>query len=606
MAKVQNSSSHIFKNPEPELYNSIVELFEAAYSLEELLIMKRCSKPFFIIHLSQTGIEQPLDQAIDFYYSLRAPKNKRCYAELLALIFSDPRNFHIYMNWLPKNAQQIWKDIVINNGISSKKMINEYNVYFPGLGTPSFEMTRETVTIFCFFSFYTYYISSQYFDKKEMYFFYLPSAIRSYMLSHFLPAEKYNFSTIKELPAEEGLLIYENKQEILSNIPYITGLQQQGYMSLGIKGNVTVSTVNLITRRMEFSEFYTSIIKEAANLRAWLVLNIINKFDFTSQKAGTVDVSLRELFLKYLPMDFGWLLPLLLGHVKGIRELNKLENPGAEEYLMVIQLLENLHGNEWMSVENMMHHSHYIHADLCPLPYDYMTRVGLKFRNETIYDDSYYEIITLPFVKSVLFLFASFGIIDIAHEEYSLGHDTYFESIKYFRLTELGEYILGRKNNYNKGVQTEEEHYFEADDTNLIIRSIEPNNKYEKLLAEMSVPIGTSRFKVTHTSLLRPCKTPEDIENKINFFHRFVCAEPPQIWKEFFNSIKQRANPLEEVTEEYRLFKLDSSNTDLIRLIAQDPQIKKYALKVENHYLLIKTSETNKVIERLKTYGYLL
>lgn len=606
MPKVHHSSSHIFKNPETEPYNSVVELFESTYSLEELLIMKRCCKPFFVIHLSQTGIEQPLDQAIDFYYSLRAPKNKRCYAELVALIFSDPDNFRIYMDWLPKNIQQIWKDIVIKNGISSKEMINAYNVYFPNIGTPSFEMTRETVSIFCFFSFYSYYISSQYFDKKEMYYFYLPPAIRSYMLSLFLPVEKYNFSTLKELPQDEALLIYENKQEILSNIPYITGLQQQGYMTLGIKGNVTMSTVNLITRRMEFSEFYTSIIKEAANLRAWLVLNIINKFDFTSQQAGSVDISLRELFLKYLPMDFDWLLPILLVHVKGIRELNKLENPGTGEYLMILQLLENLPAGEWMSVENMMLHCQYTHTDLCPFPYEYIAKAGLKFRNETIYDDSYYQIITQPFVKSVLFLFASFGAIDIAYEEYSVGHDTYFESIKYFRLTELGEYILGKKNDYNKSALPEEEHYFEADDTNLIIRSLEPDNKYEKLLAEMSVPIGTSRFKITHTSLLRLCKTQEDIENKINFFHRFVCAEPPLIWEEFFNSIKKRANPLEEVTEEYRLFKLDPYNTDLIRLIAQDSQIKKFALKVENHYLLIKASEVSKVMERLKTYGYLL
>lgn len=606
MPKILDPLSKTFVTPDPNQFEMVTQMLETVYNNDDLLIIKRCIKPFFMIHLAQLKIDESLSKLISYYFSLKSPKNKRSYAEIVALIFSHPDNFKTYMSWLPKNAREIWKRIIDEKGISSKEMISDYSVYIPDINDPNFKMKRDTVPIFCFFSFRIYYTTSNYFDKKEMYYFYLPPTIYSFIVSLLLPPESYDLSGTDTIPETEALYIYENKQEILSNIPYITGLQQQGNIPLGVNGNVNMMTINAVTKRMNMSEFYNSVIKEASFLRAYLILIILKQHEYINQKNIPTDAFVRNLFIQDIPLDFGWLLPLLLNHIKGIRDLSKLENPGADAYLAILDQVRELVPGKWISVQNFMYCAHYSDIDFCPLPYSYLDKVYLKFMNEIIFEDNYYRLLTIPFVKSILFLFASFGIIDIAYEEYSLAQDSYYDSVKYFRLTELGEYLLGRKTVYTRIDNQEHKQYFEADDSNLIIRSLIPDNEYEKLLMEMAVPIGKSRFKISHTSILRSCKTAEDIENKINFFHVFICSEPSKIWEDFFNSVRMRANPLEEVKSDFRLYKINPENTELIRLIAQDPQVNKYVLKVENHHLLIHTQDLNKVTERLKTYGYLL
>ncbi|MCC8171340.1 MAG: hypothetical protein LIP00_06040 [Parabacteroides sp.] len=589
------------------LYGRIKADLENSYSLEALKNIKKSLKPFFTGYLPGQGVSPEALEAVRQAYSASFVPSKPGYAGLLALLFLSRENFAVYYQWLPQPIQAVWLDAIREHGISSQALILRHNIYLPGIHTEQFEMKHEIAPNLCFFSFDPYYNSTlDFIEKIRMYHFYLPPRIQSRAITLLFPADRYEIAPLDRLPEHEQLTIYENKQEILTDIPVIKGIEQQGYLQLNNKGSVNQSKVTAVTRRMEMGEFFDSVIKEVASLRGYLVLLLYTRFGLPGKFADSPEKYVRQVFSEALPNDFGWLVPALLTHVKGFRDIHKLQAPGKETFLKIVTTLRSLPAGKWVSLDNLFLHWKVHNEDLSPLPQSYLHKDYLKFRNEAILRDRYGTLITDPFIKAVVFLLGAFGIADLAYGAYSLSYDSYYESLRYLRLTGFGEYVLGKKDSFTRINAHTEKHYFEADENNLIIRSLEKGNIYEKLLLEMAVPISTTRYKVTHISFLRTCKTAADIENKIDFFRLFICSEPSEIWRSFFQSVRKRVSPLAEVKTNYKLFKLDPANIELLRLIAQDPQIKKYVLKVENHHILIKRQDINKVVERLKTYGYLL
>ncbi|MCF6335400.1 MAG: hypothetical protein L3J12_06640, partial [Spirochaetales bacterium] len=125
-------------------------------------------------------------------------------------------------------------------------------------------------------------------------------------------------------------------------------------------------------------------------------------------------------------------------------------------------------------------------------------------------------------------------------------------------------------------------------------------------LAQMSSPLGAGCFIVSPDIFLKDCDTVKDIKEKIKRFKTNICAEPPRIWEDFFNSLLQKVNPLEHKKEEVLLFRLDPDNKDLISLLFSDPYLKLNIMKVEDYHILIKESAYKTVQQRLSEYGYLL
>lgn len=585
----------------------VVNILATSYSIDALRIMRRCTKPFFLEYLPETRVDSSVMEWIRNAYRAGSGSGKKNFAELLGLIFCSAKNFGIYFGWLPETLRRIWEDVVRTNGLSTTKMNMRYNVSIPAINKPGFEMRPDSHPQLCFFQPELYFNTTlDFIEKIGAYFLYLPPLMRSLVIPLLHEESEYKLTPVATPPPALELMVYENDQKILTDLPLIKGAEQQGYIQLSMKGTVNLSTVMVMERKTQISEFFSSVINEVACLRGSLIMPLYIRYKFGSDPAEKPEEFVKRIFSTRLAADFCWYLPLLLHHLKGFRDLGRQGNPGAEQYFRIVRYLTGIPSGKWLGVDNLLMHCNYVNDDLTPLELAYLRKDYIRFRGEVLLRDEYYSRLTVPFVKAVCFLFAAFGLADIAYRPYSLSFDCFYEAVQYVRLTEFGEYVLGKRPSFKRSGNSEEKQYFEADEHNLIIRSLERNNIYEKLILDMAAPISSSRFKVTPISFLRSCKTAEDIQNKIDFFHQFVCAEPSPVWKEFFESVSRRINPLQEIRNNYRIFRLDPSNKELIHLIAQDPLIKKYVLKVENYHLLIRSQDFNRVVDRLKAYGYLL
>lgn len=590
-----------------ESHADILQALEWSYTIEDLKAIKRCIKPFFTQLLPTRKCDSRVTKTVQQTYTTHFSATKKKLTELLGLLFCTADNFLMYYDWLPQPFQRIWTDMLVNNGISTREMNLRYNLRIPGLNLPGFEMQNDIFPPLSFFHFELFYNSTLDFAENiGQYHLTLPAPMRALCIPFFYERDKYEITPVATLLPGEELLVYENKQEILQNLPILMGIEQHGYMPLNLKGAVNLNTVQTTKRKMEMSEFFESVIHEVANLRGALLLPVFLRYKFTGSDPEQPEKYVKRVFNNLLPMDFSWLLPVLLHHLKGFRQIERTPAMGCRPFLTILNSLQDIPEDKWLSIDNLLLHFSYTGEELMPLSESYLDRKYLYFRGEILLIDEYYTRVTVPFVKSVFFLLAAFGLVDVAYAPYSISYDCYYESLQYVRLTELGEYVLGKRESFRPRNKRLAGNYFEACEDKLIIRSPQPGNLYEKLLLDIAQPVGSTEFEVTPSSFLRTCKTADDIQNKIDFFHQFVCEEPSEVWQQFFETIACHINPLEEVKGSFRLFRISPENKELVKLIARDPHINKYVLKVEDYHLLIHSKDYSKVVNRLKTYGYLL
>jgi hypothetical protein len=116
---------------------------------------------------------------------------------------------------------------------------------------------------------------------------------------------------------------------------------------------------------------------------------------------------------------------------------------------------------------------------------------------------------------------------------------------------------------------------------------------------------GEHRYKVDSTSFLKDCKNKVDIQKKIDQFQKLIEEHPPLVWTNFFSSLLEKYDPLQEVTN-YHVFKIKPQNRELASLIARDEILKKIIIKAEDFHFLVNETNKSTLKTRLASFGYLM
>jgi hypothetical protein len=143
------------------------------------------------------------------------------------------------------------------------------------------------------------------------------------------------------------------------------------------------------------------------------------------------------------------------------------------------------------------------------------------------------------------------------------------------------------------------------DEQNLFISYKGDNKPLLSILDKVAHKASDYLYKVDYESLLGDCHTKKEIAAKINIFRQLLSANPPPIWKEFFENLQKKTFQLPSLEEEYKVFQLPD-NKELIRLVASDEFLKKHVIKAEMYYVIIPKGNVTKVKNYLKKFGFLV
>jgi hypothetical protein len=288
---------------------------------------------------------------------------------------------------------------------------------------------------------------------------------------------------------------------------------------------------------------------------------------------------------------------------------------------VLFKLLSELPLLQWVSADNVLKYALYrdlplrIFRDGEAANYVYLEYDGSyssKYK-QYVHFGFYQSLIIEPLVRGSLFLFAAFGLLDIAYEQpthpaavrFGKSYLSAFDGLKYVRLTTLGAYVCGLLPAYQAPEAKNDEVLL--DEENLFISYRGDNRSLQSVLEKIGRRAGSNEnlYKVDYESLLGDCSTQKEIDTKINLFKQLLSNNPPAVWKDFFAALQKRSYQLPSQEADYKVFKLPEDR-ELIRMFASDEFLKKQVIKAEMYYVLIPKANVIKVKNYLKKFGFLV
>lgn len=531
--------------------------------------------------------------------------------DFLAFFMADSRNFGVYFHLLPWEQQQLWTLLVRNYFASNDLLKKETGMSWIGISRKSYFGHRDVEISSDIPWFEVLQVDRPYPQNPEFY-LYIPRLLRPFLYPFFFPEAQGKLDMSAALPEGEALTTFTGERNIFELLPVLDSLYRQGLLEVGKNGKLGVATLNKVSKFLSVDEFFSGVTdKMASSLYRSMLLNSYTLYRSFVKKEESPELFIKNMII-YFISNRAFLLSMTLPHVNGIRSTMMSDSYVCELASCVMALLASMVDSAyWGTVESLRMRLYFLEPGLCynVLFNSYVLEranfTNNKHDKELIILDDIYKEMGVPFIKGFLFLLASLGLVEIAYGDYDPDSCSYCDSLCYFRLTTLGQYVLGIKKEYR--LESDEDMGFEVDENNLIICSVRERNPYESLMTDIAEQISTHRYKVSYESFLKNCADASDVEKKIDFFRMHICQRPSQVWEEFFLNLQRRSQLFQEVlAEKYVIYRLDAKDRDLLRLVSSDKYLRQYSLRAESYLLLVDSRHLREVKKRLKELGYLI
>ncbi len=226
---------------------------------------------------------------------------------------------------------------------------------------------------------------------------------------------------------------------------------------------------------------------------------------------------------------------------------------------------------------------------------------------------NYNDVVRVPFIKCLLFLLNTLGVVDLAmtepvNEAYHPANRDYlsvFDGVQACALTPFGAWLVGKQENSTVEVIQEagrihlNEHQLYA-----VLEGDLP--VAEVVLKTMAKKSSGTLYQFTIESFLQGCDDLSDIKQKISTFEQVICQDPPELWKSFLSDLISRVSALSADNTSYITYTIGEGSSELIRILTEDAFLAEEVIKAEGFRILIPRKSYPKVRTRLRAYGYLL
>lgn len=532
-----------------------------------------------------------------------SPKIK--FLDLIEQVFSKEKIFLTIFHTLPENIQKIFTEIAWNG----KYLISpeERDVFFK-----TNQKFSSIVNLNENYSFFKYGE-----DNKKNEFLYLDNDIVRWY-RQFLPKNKECF--IYTINKVDGYKVGNNEESIIENLGKYFNFFNDNKLEISSSGKLLKSSKIGMHKYCNIEEYYTDL-----NDLDFLKTETIALFFYILKKEYLTSTYMKGNNLKTIILDFldgkniiddNYTFPrLYLNYLKGYAKPKKTNSEVIRGIHTIRDILQNISPNKIISVDNIINYIIYNDKFIEILNVDevyervYINEANYE-RTKLLNYEAYRDYIIEPFIKSILFILGTFGVLEIYYTapngKNSLylrhGYLSKYDGIKAFKLTELGEYIFDKRDSF-EFKQEEEGVVFLEDD--ILIASIVGEAPTRALFLEsIGNKIAQNKYKLSYESFLKKVSNKKEAEEKINEFRKKISETPGEIWEEFFEGVKERMSSV-KLLQDYSVLQL-KQDKELISFISSNKELSKIILKAENFHIIIKNENIDKFQEILNSNGYYL
>ncbi len=518
--------------------------------------------------------------------------------------------FAAFRAWLPEKVRIMLDALVWEARLDKDDVAKEYDI---NICTPIENYGRKLLRIKDEYKFLSMGRSSAWYNQTELAIF---TSLRRVMIDYYDKPEGAALNFLDEI--EEAEFLYESgEQDILFEMPRLVAYAKQKQIKVSSKGKPNQTSLGKMQRTLNLNEFYkNSNEKILKALRTHMLAGILGNIHLASQKKEGADL-VKALFNNYYLKTYLSLFGIV-NYLKGTGHISEWYVHKSEQ--VFYDFCQELEVGRWVSKENVLSFfkfNLYEVSVISPgvahdkLYYEYVDKEMRHYygNRHHVDDDSHYDALVKPIIEGSMFLFAAFGLLDIAYDDVDvsvMGKSCYspYEGLRYIRLTRLGSYVFRLSSTYEAPELTNNTSLKLSKDSLTIIAD-ESDTNAATLLQPYTERISPNRFRTEYSFFLKNCKTKKQLRDKIKLFRQIIVVDVPPYWENFFKELEAKIDPLEKAADIY-VYKIPPENKVLINLIARDPDLKKYCMKGEGYHILIKKSHLSKFKNRLGSFGYLM
>ncbi len=548
----------------------------------------------------------------------QALSNKNPIKKYKILIYCAPflteELFKAFQAYLPSDVRTVMDTLVWKGSLYEKVIEEKVGVQVAGMQENKWgTSTRMLKNGFEFLDSSSEYNYSK--EKKGHYYtLSMRPAMRAYLMPYYPKPKNYE---LNPTDLQSTTFTYNGEQDIFFELPGLVAYHGQGNIKMTAKDLPMLSSVNKMQKTLNIKDFFEkSKEKILKNLRSnaivsMMILSEKLKGDKSDEKF------LKRLFHLYRDRGYFHSFPILNTIVKGIGHLSPYGDLRKVEPT-IFKLLQSFPEGEWVRYQNVEDYMNYRMLDIRPVSiYTAKQRLYFSIKFEEGGTEKHYvtkqtfdKEIVYPFLKGSFFLFAAFGLVEIAFnapDTYQIGGTCYspYDELQFIKLTKLGAYVFGQTSEYEQATKPKQMPLVLSKDS-LMILSDETDMTADILLQNYTQKVGPNRYQTDAAIFLKNCQTKTDLKNKISLFKQTVTSDLPSNWQAFFATLLENVNPLKKASSNYIVMQIPENNKALMRLIAQDTILKKYAIKAEFFHILVGKSNWAKFKNRLKELGYLM
>jgi len=521
--------------------------------------------------------------------------------------FYDKDLFQLFRKTMPKHIGLIFNELVWVDKLNAKEIfdLTGEHIYTKSPKKTSYYQKLELKAEYDLFK----SNKSSYRSSSSGFILYFPEEFRKYLITLSDIPEAAQIKSLDKIDKTD--FVYEGEADILFDLPRLIAYKNKGQIKSATGYKVQASTLNKMNKNLGLTEFYSDETDKALKLlrtRLLASLIIYADMDIAEKSIDNLKDLINETYLtKFKPING------ILYYLKGTGNVyGYYSNPKEQTFLT---LLNRFSPEQWVSIQNIENHLKYNQIDFDIIDKMRTNNLYVTYKTEYGNERSYVtrvnqnQVISKGTLKGSIFLFAAYGLLDIAYnhpikkEEENVFPKLY-ESVQYVRLNKLGAYILGKTNSYELPEQLTNSSIELSTDTLTI--TIDPKDTIAPIsLAPFTVKVSPNRFNTDFSIFLKGVKNKSDLENKIKLFVASLSVEIPENWNDFFEELRAKINPLTLIEDTF-VFQIPTNNKELLKLIAQDKKLSNLCDKAEAYQILVSKKNLNKFKSRLEDFGYLL
>lgn len=573
-----------------------------------------------------------------------ANTKKKVYVDLIAPIFASKGSLQVILAAMgPQGILTVFEDLAIGKDISLADMPSKYGMTvlskLESDGSSYYDRYYpiwNTYAVFLMDIRGNRYSSWSYSEEELMQETILClSAQKQKLFKSALPRpSRANINPISTAEVQAHGTLFSAESTVLKELMQLSEAWDSGMVKLTKSGSASETSVKKLQKSFGIQEFHDKSAIDTGYkflfpMRTRLLLQVLQGM---SQKPAKALALLKASFEVYETGNKAHRQPLynfpelsiLLTNLKGWDHLydkstyikgNKITVTAPAYH----QLLKEIHrGKDWIMLENANTSFSYDDKHPWPTSIDAVSNSvyywqGRGYSKERVYIDTeakYRTLIQENLFRGCIGVMGALGLAELCIEEPKASdelkdHDSQFIYIKAYRLTRLGEYILGIAKDYDTSELLPDQAELSLSNDDLMVLLDKADEGRASVLRFYAQEISSRRFLVNSEAFLKNCKSVEELEERIDNFRR-LANQPklPPNWNAFFNELKQRVISMEPL-EDVFIYQLPLDNKPLQHLVATHPEFRKIAEKAEGMKILVAKKNLRKFKSLLKTHGYL-